>query len=326
MAIIYNGTEITNNYKISFNGTDLKKVYARNTALGTLRQVWPSPEILGHIDIVKTGDTAEVKIIDIFLNNDFKVVSPVEAKTVYYSGVYGCVVDNTLTTTAQTFTIKEKKTNVLDSWQWSFGTSIWSRAFCQMIVDLNDVPEGHHQYVVERTDSEFVVNATSGSESVILNSYFRGYSQNGYTALNGDFAVPRLIHSISNHASNVSLLMFNGEFKLPKYYTDYSLTNDATFFPQKVSDSATGMKQLDYYYDQYMSTYNYGLNSNLTVLGTINCMRDDTSVVYGHYDNAIIPGEKYTGLGSPHTFPQLLKVDSEQFNKFSTPIINAMEI
>jgi hypothetical protein len=326
MAIIYNGTEIANNYKISFNGTNLKKIYARNTALGTLRQVWPSPEILGHIDIVKTGTSAEVKILDIFKNNDFKVVSPVETKTVYYPNVYGCVVDNTLTTTAQTFTIKAKKTNALDSWSWSFGTSIWSRAFCQMIVDLNDVPEGHHQYVVERTDSEFVVNATSESESVILNSYFRGYSQNGYTALDGDFAVPRYINSISNHSANVGLLMFNGEFKLPKYYTAYSLVNTNTFFPQKVSDRATGMKQLDYYYDQYMSTYNYGLNSNLTVLGTINCMFDDRDGYYGHYGNSIIPGEKSTGLGTPGTHPQLLKVDSEQFNKFSTPIINAMEI
>lgn len=317
MAIIYNGTEIANNYKISFNGTNLKKVYARNTALGTLRQVWPSPETLGHIDIVKTGDTAEVKVIDTFLNNDFKVIQPSETKTFYYPNVYGVNTPTTLTTTAQTFTIKAKKTNMLDSWQWSFGTSIWSRLFCQMIVDLNDVPEGHHQYVVERTDSEFVVNATSESGSVVLNSYFKGYSQNGYSALDGDFAIPRQINIVSGHSSNVELLMFNGEFKMPSSYPGGSATNDNTFFPEIVSIYGHPNIPLDNYYDTYMSTHNYNISgTSFMVLGTINCLANDG--YYGRYAADILP-ENYTA-------PHLIKVDSEQFNKFSTPIINAMEI
>jgi len=322
MAIIYNGTEITNNYNISYNGTNLKKVYARNTALGTLRQVWPSPIIIGHIDVVKTGDTAEVKIIDIFKAGDFKVCSPSETKTSYYSDVYGVGINGSLTTTAQTFTIKAKKTNMLGTWNWSFGTSIWSRAFCQMIIDLNDVPEGHHQYAVERTDSEFVVNATSGSEAVVINSYFRGYSQDGYTALNSDFTIPRMIIANSNHTSQIGLLMFNGEFKLPNFYNNY-ISNNATFFPQKVANMTTGYSliSLDSYYNQYMSSYNYNIDSNLGVLNTINCMYSNGG--YGRFEEDTVPG---SGSNYSLTLVNLLKIDAEQFNKFSTPIINVMEI
>ena len=323
MALIYNGTPITSNYKISFNGTDIKKVYARNTALDTLRQVWPSPGTLGHIDIVKNGSTAEVKIISVFKENDFKVVSPTGTKTQYYPDVYGCIVDGTLTTTAQTFTINAKSTNALGQWSWSFGTSIWSRAFCQMIIDLNDVPDGHHQYIVEYTDSEFVVNATSASGAVAY-TRFTGYSQNGYTALNGDFNIPRMIDIISGYSQNAGLLMFNGEFKVPTYSNSNIIVNDATFFPQSAYMYGIGSKQIDYLYDQYMSVYDYGLNSGLLVLGTINCMYWNGS--YGEYGYTSVPGEKYNGVSTRSTYPQLLKVDSEQFNKFSTPIINVTEI